>query len=220
MITLKGKAKGQGTVEYALIVVFVAIVILLIIPLIISGVGQAINTVGNSLDLQTPPTVPITPIAPPTSPSNRNFITIIVTVFATMGIPAGVSFITSFYDGAIREPPGHLAAGKIQVQRDNQGRCIKCKAVESFGRLSAKLCLGGISFAVWGITNASQKRVDLRPDIGTDQFVVILFFLILINITFHYMCSKRISDKHMELRVFLVFLSMLIPVCTFYNLTV
>ena len=215
----RGGSKGQTNVEYAIIVCLIIIAGLLIIPLFASGVRYVINTAGNSLNLQDSATTPVG--ASSTTPTSRNttLAIIMVTIFATTGIPAGVSIITSFYDGAIGETTGRLVTRRRKIQRDGHGHCVECGALESYGRFSAKLCLSAISFEVWGITNISQQHINPHPTVQTEQIIVILFFLVLFNIGMHYMCSKRISDKHMPWRVFLIFLSVLIPVGLFYNMT-
>jgi hypothetical protein len=218
MRILTVKAKGQSIIEYALMIALMIIVVL-ILPYLISGVGQSINAVGNSLGLQTPPT-PTT--VPPPSTSKRNFI-IFITVVTSMGIPAFVSFITSTWDGAIgNEPPGQVVAGRTQVRRDNQGRCKNCGTIEGYGRFSAKLCLSAISFEIWGLTNAFQGKVDLRTDLGVENqhLAILLVALILLDISFHFVCSKWISNKNMPFRLILVLFSVLFPTFVFYGLTI
>ncbi len=120
------------------------------------------------------------------------------TILTTIGLSMGINHLVSFQDGTIKNPAKH----------------------------SAKFCLSGISFDIWGLTTVLQSQGQIpynQQFIKSSYLGIVMVVLICIHFSLHKLCldSERkkywTTDQKSHHQVFLIFLTILIPTIFAYS---
>lgn len=220
----RGEA-GRSTIENAFVVTMVALIAVIFLSMLVQGITIVVRVVGDALEnssiVQQPPNTEPPPDIPSSKPTpfSKIFNTVLF-----IALPALIFYLASHWDRPIgNETPSRRVAAKTRIRRDNRGQHKKIGATETNNAsLSAILCLSAIPFEIWATANVLQGKVNFRTNLGveTTLLTAVLALLIVIDIFFYYLCSKQKHAKSMMIRFALVCISIIVPLCIFYGLSV
>ena len=158
------KEKGQGLIEYALIIILVAVVVIVVLlaltPIIVtifckigSNLSASCNDEGGGS------------VGPLTN-SVAKLIYVVGTPMLIVGLPVALSFLASFLDSTFKVVKGKLTLTKRGV-------------------FSSRICFSGISAELVGLSIIVQNRI-------TDLLSYYIIFVI-INIVLFSLCVRKIQ---------------------------
>jgi hypothetical protein len=179
------RQKGQSSPEYALLIILIAGVIFIFYLLFGSWVCQKTTEFGVPVCLNS------TDAANPGNSPISKFMPLFITLMP-IGLPVSLAILTCLYDGTVK-----IKKALIDLKP---------------GQFPASLCLSGITFDTWGLVTVLQNQS--LSSITKSNIGILMLFFFLIHMGSHYLCLKIMPGHQWRfLQLFLVFISVMSPVC-------